>query len=157
MAALLYASRVEECPFEIVLVASDNPEAAGLRLAAAEGVATVAVPRAGSTRAAHEKAIERALLGDVVRREKRAGGRVQIDSVPEAFGAHFERGGDAPERRAVQAARAAVLQVVECGPRDSRPVGELREIPSAALTERADIRAEPHAVVGHFRHGCPSA
>ena len=40
MAALLYASRAEDCPYEIVLVASNNPEAAGLTLAAAESVAT---------------------------------------------------------------------------------------------------------------------
>ncbi|HWU02059.1 MAG TPA: phosphoribosylglycinamide formyltransferase, partial [Novosphingobium sp.] len=30
MAALLYASRAADCPFEIVLVASNNPEAGGL-------------------------------------------------------------------------------------------------------------------------------
>jgi folate-dependent phosphoribosylglycinamide formyltransferase PurN len=37
MAALLYASRAEDCPYEIVLVASNNPQAGGLTLAAAEG------------------------------------------------------------------------------------------------------------------------
>ena len=40
MAALLYASRAEDCPYEIVLVAANDPEAKGLRLAEAEGVAT---------------------------------------------------------------------------------------------------------------------
>ena len=34
MAALLYASRTDDCPYEIVLVASNNPDAAGLDLAA---------------------------------------------------------------------------------------------------------------------------
>ena len=33
MAALVYASRMPECPYEVVLVASNNPEAAGLALA----------------------------------------------------------------------------------------------------------------------------
>ena len=39
MAALLYASKAADCPYEIVLVSGDNPEAPGLDLAAAEGVA----------------------------------------------------------------------------------------------------------------------
>jgi phosphoribosylglycinamide formyltransferase-1 len=38
MAALLYAAKAEDCPFEIVLVTGDKPEAAGLILAEAEGV-----------------------------------------------------------------------------------------------------------------------
>ena len=40
MAALLYASRLPDCPYEIVLVGSNKPDAAGLRLAQAEGVPT---------------------------------------------------------------------------------------------------------------------
>ena len=39
MAALIYAARAEECPYEIVLVSGDKPDAAGLVLAEAEGVA----------------------------------------------------------------------------------------------------------------------
>ena len=39
MAALIYAARAEDCPFEIVLVTGDNPEAPGLALAQAEGIA----------------------------------------------------------------------------------------------------------------------
>lgn len=58
MAALLYASRADDCPFEIVLVASNNPEAGGLKLAAAEGVATFALPHKGMDRAAHDMAME---------------------------------------------------------------------------------------------------
>jgi phosphoribosylglycinamide formyltransferase-1 len=38
MAALLYASRADTCPFEIVLVTGDKPEAPGLTLAEAEGI-----------------------------------------------------------------------------------------------------------------------
>ena len=50
MAALLYASRAGNCPYEIVLVASNNPDAAGLRLAAAEGVPTFVLPHKGMAR-----------------------------------------------------------------------------------------------------------
>jgi len=63
MAALLYASRAEDCPYEIVLVASNNPDAAGLGLAAAEGVSTFALPHRGMTRADHDAAMEAAALG----------------------------------------------------------------------------------------------
>lgn len=61
MAALLYASRAVDCPFEIVLVASNNPESGGLRLAEAEGIATFALSHRGMTRAAHDTAIHAAL------------------------------------------------------------------------------------------------
>jgi phosphoribosylglycinamide formyltransferase 1 len=61
MAALLYASRAADCPYEIVLVASNNPEAAGLALAAAEGVVTFALPHKGMDRAAHDAEIDAAI------------------------------------------------------------------------------------------------
>ena len=61
MAALLYASRSETCPYEIVLVASNNPEAAGLILAQAEGVATFALPHQGMARPDHDAAIDAAI------------------------------------------------------------------------------------------------
>ena len=61
MAALLYASRAEDCPYEIVLVASNNPEAAGLTLAAAEGVATFVLPHKGMARADHDAAMDTAI------------------------------------------------------------------------------------------------
>lgn len=57
MAALLYASRAADCPFEIVLVASNNPDAGGLKLAAAEGAATFALPHKGMSRADHDAAM----------------------------------------------------------------------------------------------------
>ena len=39
MAALIYASRDPDCPFEVSLVTGDRPDAPGLPLAAAEGIA----------------------------------------------------------------------------------------------------------------------
>jgi phosphoribosylglycinamide formyltransferase 1 len=63
MAALLYAAKAESCPFEIILVASNNPEAAGLKLAAAEGIATFAHPHKGLTREAHDDIMHSAIVG----------------------------------------------------------------------------------------------
>jgi phosphoribosylglycinamide formyltransferase 1 len=54
MAALLYAAKHPECPYEIVLVASNNPDADGLRLAQGEGIATFAHTHKGMDRAAHD-------------------------------------------------------------------------------------------------------
>ena len=61
MAALLYASRAADCPYEIVLVASNNPDAGGLALAAAEGLATFALPHKGMARADHDAAMDAAI------------------------------------------------------------------------------------------------
>ncbi len=58
MAALLYASRLPDCPFEIVLVLSNAPDAGGLALAKAEGVATFALPHQGVPRAQHDAAMD---------------------------------------------------------------------------------------------------
>lgn len=63
MAALLYASRLPDCPYEIVLVASNNPAAPGLALAQAERVATFALAHRGLTRAEHEAAMDKAARG----------------------------------------------------------------------------------------------
>lgn len=62
MAALVYASRMAECPYEVVLVASNDPAAGGLALAQAEGIATFALPHKGMTREAHDAAMEAAVL-----------------------------------------------------------------------------------------------
>ena len=62
MAALLYASRAEDCPYEIVLVASNKAEAAGLRLAEAEGVPTFVLSHKGMERAEHDMAMHAAIL-----------------------------------------------------------------------------------------------
>lgn len=58
MAALLYASRADDCPYEVVLVLSNNPDASGLKLAAAEGVATFCLPHKGIPRAEHDALME---------------------------------------------------------------------------------------------------
>lgn len=50
MAALLYASKCPDCSFEIALVASNNPDAEGLRLARAEGIPTFAHAHKGMKR-----------------------------------------------------------------------------------------------------------
>jgi phosphoribosylglycinamide formyltransferase 1 len=51
MAALLYAAKAEDCPYEIVLVAANDPDAPGLILARAEGIATFAHSHRGTPRA----------------------------------------------------------------------------------------------------------
>jgi phosphoribosylglycinamide formyltransferase-1 len=61
MAALVYASRIGDCPYEVVLVASNDPAAPGLALAAAEGIATFALPHKGLSREAHDAAMEAAV------------------------------------------------------------------------------------------------
>jgi phosphoribosylglycinamide formyltransferase 1 len=58
MAALLYASRQPDSPYEIVLVAANDPDAPGLALAAAEGVPTFAHSHKGLPRAAFDAIID---------------------------------------------------------------------------------------------------
>ncbi|MEW4447490.1 phosphoribosylglycinamide formyltransferase [Qipengyuania sp. JC766] len=60
MAALLYAGRLPETHFEIVLVAANDPEAPGLALAEAEGIETFALAHGGVPRAEHDAAMEAA-------------------------------------------------------------------------------------------------
>jgi phosphoribosylglycinamide formyltransferase-1 len=61
MAALLYASRAADCPYEIVLVASNNPDAGGLKLAIAEGIPTFSLPHKGMDRLDHDLAMDAAI------------------------------------------------------------------------------------------------
>lgn len=61
MAALLYASRTGDCPYEVVLVAANDPEAKGLALAAAEGAPTFALSHKGMARADHDRAMDAAI------------------------------------------------------------------------------------------------
>ncbi|WP_298303912.1 phosphoribosylglycinamide formyltransferase [uncultured Erythrobacter sp.] len=61
MAALLYASRLQEAAFEIVLVASNVESATGLELAKLEGLATFTHSHKGVTREEQDAAMERAV------------------------------------------------------------------------------------------------
>lgn len=63
MAALIEAGRATDAPFEVVLVLSNRPDAGGLAIASAAGVATVAVDHRpfGKDREAHERAVDEAL------------------------------------------------------------------------------------------------
>lgn len=61
MAALLYASRAEDCPYEIVLVASNRADAGGLKLAEAEQVPTWVLSHKGMSRAEHDMAMDAAI------------------------------------------------------------------------------------------------
>ncbi len=61
MSSLLFHSRLPGCPYEIVLVASNVPEARGLRIAEAEGIATFAHSHRGMEREAHEAVMDAAL------------------------------------------------------------------------------------------------
>src|SRR3546814_20118821 len=54
MAALLYAAKAETCPYELVLVASNDPDAAGLKIADAEGIATWSLSHKGMNRGAFD-------------------------------------------------------------------------------------------------------
>ena len=58
MAALLYAAKAETCPYEIILVAANDPDAPGLALAAAEGIATFAHSHKGLKRAEFDRIID---------------------------------------------------------------------------------------------------
>ena len=58
MAALLYASRLDGAPYEIALVASNDPDAEALALAEAEGIATFALSHKDMAREDHDAAME---------------------------------------------------------------------------------------------------
>lgn len=58
MAALVYAAKRADCPFEIVLVAANDPEASGLALAEAEGITTWAQSHKGLKRAEFDALVD---------------------------------------------------------------------------------------------------
>jgi phosphoribosylglycinamide formyltransferase 1 len=58
MAALIYAAKAANCPFEIILVAANDPSAAGLLLAQAEGIPTFALSHKGMKRAEFDAIID---------------------------------------------------------------------------------------------------
>ncbi len=59
MAALLYAAKQADCPYELALVAANDPEATGLRLAQAEGVPIFAQSHKGMKRADFDALLDR--------------------------------------------------------------------------------------------------
>ncbi|WP_033074967.1 phosphoribosylglycinamide formyltransferase [Sphingopyxis sp. MWB1] len=61
MAALLYAAKAADCRYELVLVASNDPEAPGLEIARAEGVATWARSHKGMNRDAFDALVDEQL------------------------------------------------------------------------------------------------
>jgi formyltetrahydrofolate-dependent phosphoribosylglycinamide formyltransferase len=58
MAALVYAAKFVDCPYEVVLVAANDPGSSGLRFAEAEGIATFAVSHRGMKRAEFDAVID---------------------------------------------------------------------------------------------------
>ena len=62
LAALIYASRLADCPYEIVLVASNVQGAGGLALAELEGIATFTHSHKGVSREEQDAAMEAAVL-----------------------------------------------------------------------------------------------
>ena len=58
MAALVYAAKAANCPYEIVLVASNMPEAPGLAIAAGEGIATWSLSHKGLNRDAFDALVD---------------------------------------------------------------------------------------------------
>ena len=61
MAALAYAAKAADCPYEVVLVASNNPDAPGLKIAEAEGIATFVHTHKGLSRDAHDDIMDEAI------------------------------------------------------------------------------------------------
>lgn len=61
MAALLYAAKAADCPYELVLVASNNPDAPGLAIAEAEGVPTWSLSHKGMNRDAFDALVDEQL------------------------------------------------------------------------------------------------
>lgn len=61
MKALVEGSHAPDCPYEVVLVASNNPDAPGIAYARDQGIATFAQSHKGIDRAAFDALIARAL------------------------------------------------------------------------------------------------
>ncbi|MCA0208325.1 MAG: phosphoribosylglycinamide formyltransferase [Proteobacteria bacterium] len=58
MAALLYAAKAADCPYELVLVGSNDPDAPGLKIAEAEGIATWGLLHKGMNRDAFDALVD---------------------------------------------------------------------------------------------------
>ncbi len=61
MAALLYAAKAADCPYELVLVGSNDPDAPGLKIAEGEGIATWALSHKGMNRDAFDALVDEQL------------------------------------------------------------------------------------------------
>ncbi len=61
MAALLYAAKAEDCPYELVFVGSNDPDAPGLAIAEAEGIATWGLSHKGMNRDAFDALVDEQL------------------------------------------------------------------------------------------------
>lgn len=61
MAALLYAAKAEACPYQLVFVGSNDPDAAGLEIAEAEGIATWSLSHKGMNRDAFDALVDEQL------------------------------------------------------------------------------------------------
>ena len=68
MAALIDAARADDCPFEVVLVLSNKPDAGGLAVARDKGVTVAVVDHRpfGKDREAHEKSVDALLRAQEV-------------------------------------------------------------------------------------------
>lgn len=62
MGALIYAAKEDSCPYEISLVASNDPNAPGLKLAEAEGISTFSHPHKGLSREDHDQIMHDAIV-----------------------------------------------------------------------------------------------
>ena len=90
MTALIEAARADDCPYEVVLVASNNPEAAGLAIARDAGIATFAHSHKGLDREAFDAIIDAALRAADVRYVALAGYmRILSDGFVEGWAGHM--------------------------------------------------------------------
>ena len=62
MGALLYAAKAEDCPYQVALVASNDPGARSLALAAAEGIPTFSPSHKALAREAHDQSMHDAII-----------------------------------------------------------------------------------------------
>lgn len=61
MAALIEASRLPDCPYEVAIVVSNVPDAPGLAFAAASGIPTFAISHVGMKRVEFDRLVDGAL------------------------------------------------------------------------------------------------
>lgn len=90
MAALIEAGRAEDCPYQVVLVASNNPEAAGLAIAREAGIPTFSHSHKGLGREEFDAIIDRALRDAGIRYVALAGYmRILSDGFVKGWAGHM--------------------------------------------------------------------